>query len=61
MPLPISLNLFPVVFVIVRKRFLEKAIFGKSTGKVESMDRKKYNSGVSCPVKKKLTNNASLH
>jgi len=40
------------VFVIVRRRFLCNTILEKSTGKVENLDVKKYNSGAFCPEKK---------
>jgi len=40
------------MFVIVRAKFLRKKCLGKSIGKVDSLDAKKYNSGVICPEKK---------
>ena len=37
------------MFVIARRRFLQKKILGKSTGKIENLNVKKYNSGSICP------------
>jgi len=52
-------NSFFVVFVIFRKKFLGNTILEKSSGKVENLDGKKYNSGAICPEKKQ--NNKKIY